>query len=77
MSRSFNYQKKRFLGPTHPLKNCEPNGFIDMTILVNMYNLLRFSNSRFNSQPVGGGAIGPQQIVAEKFMKIMSNIGAL
>ena len=54
-----------------------PNGFIDMTILVNMYNLLRFSNSRFNPQPVGGGAIGPQQIVAEKFMKIMSNIGAL
>ena len=35
-----------------------PNGFIDMTISVNMYNLLRFSNSRFNPQPVGGGGGG-------------------
>ena len=58
MSRSFNYQKKRFLGPTHPLKNCEPNGFIDMTILVNMYNLLRFSNSTLNGAEGGTGKTG-------------------
>ena len=30
-----------------------------------------------NPQPVGGGPIGPQQIVEEKFMKIRSNLGAL
>ena len=32
---------------------------------------------RINPQPVGGGPIGPQQIVAEKFSKIRSNLGAL
>ena len=30
-----------------------------------------------NPQPVGGGPIGPQQIVEEKFLKIRSNLGAL
>ena len=47
-----------------------PNGFIDMTILVNMYNLLRFSNSRFNPQPVGGGGNWP---TANRSGKILEN----
>ena len=40
-----------------------------MTILVNMYNFLRFSNSRFNPQPVGGGGNWPTANCSGKILE--------